>query len=217
MDESIASRGGGVDPRRAFGDRRGALRGSGSVSPGAAWSANISSTGTISGGSLMNCSSPSTSRVSLANAFRRSFDSALATVRWKFFNALVPASAPQRASICVGVELGVPEIEVGHGGERSHRVAVRLRGRAATMRGACPFVEPAVAPGDIEAGGQPLDVPFERAGHVSSKSLTSKTSDRSAEAKPPKFARCASPHSCTFKPECGAEARSAAITLAAPR
>ena len=51
---------------------------------------------------------------------------------------------------------------------------------------------------------------------VSSKSLTSKRSSRSGEANPPKFARWASPHSCTMMPDCAAVARSAAIGKAAP-
>ena len=51
--------------------------------------------------------------------------------------------------------------------------------------------------GDHQAGRQPLDVPLPRAGRVSSKSLTSKTSRRSGEANTPKLDRCASPHSWT--------------------
>ena len=54
-------------------------------------------------------------------------------------------------------------------------------------------------------------------GRVSSKSLTSKTSRRSGEAKAPKLDRCASPHNCTRSPDAGVLARSAAIGSAAPR
>ena len=53
-------------------------------------------------------------------------------------------------------------------------------------------------------------------GSVSSKSLRSKTSRRSGEANPPKFDRCASPHSCTVSPAVGVPFRSEAMILAAP-
>ena len=54
-------------------------------------------------------------------------------------------------------------------------------------------------------------------GRVSSKSLTLKTSARSGDVKTPKFDRWASPHSCTVSAEWGTEARSDAMTSAAPR
>ena len=54
-------------------------------------------------------------------------------------------------------------------------------------------------------------------GSVSSKSFRSNTSRRSGEANTPKFDRWASPHSCASSPATGVSARSAAITLAAPR
>jgi hypothetical protein len=54
-------------------------------------------------------------------------------------------------------------------------------------------------------------------GRISSKSLTSNSSRRSGEANAPKFDRCASPHSCTFRPAVGVPSRSAAMILAAPR
>ena len=54
-------------------------------------------------------------------------------------------------------------------------------------------------------------------GVVSSKSLTSNTSRRSAEPKIPKFDRCASPHACTASPDTGVWERSLAIGSAAPR
>ena len=54
-------------------------------------------------------------------------------------------------------------------------------------------------------------------GSVSSKSLTLKMSERSGDAKNPKFDRCASPQSCTRTPLVGVSARSAAISAAAPR
>ena len=54
-------------------------------------------------------------------------------------------------------------------------------------------------------------------GSVSSKSFRSNTSRRSGEANTPKFDRWASPHSCASSPAAGVPARSAAMTLAAPR
>ena len=54
-------------------------------------------------------------------------------------------------------------------------------------------------------------------GSVSSKSLMSNTSVRSAEANRPKLDRWASPQVCARKPETGVRARSAAMTAAAPR
>jgi hypothetical protein len=54
-------------------------------------------------------------------------------------------------------------------------------------------------------------------GSVSSKSLRSNTSRRSGEPNTPKFDRCASPQDCTWNPERGIPARSAAMIRAAPR
>ncbi len=54
-------------------------------------------------------------------------------------------------------------------------------------------------------------------GSVSSKSLGPNTRRRSGAANPPKFEMCASPQTCTTRPELGVSARSAAITAAAPR
>ena len=54
-------------------------------------------------------------------------------------------------------------------------------------------------------------------GAVSSKSLMSNTIWRSGDAKPPKFARWASPTAWTRKPDWGPAAKSAAMITAAPR
>ena len=54
-------------------------------------------------------------------------------------------------------------------------------------------------------------------GSVSSKSFTSNSKTRPGEANAPKFDRCASPHSWASRPATGVPARSAAMTLAAPR
>ena len=55
------------------------------------------------------------------------------------------------------------------------------------------------------------------AGHVSSKSLTSNTSEPSSEPKAPKFSRWASPQAWASHPVFGVIARSLAMTMAAPR
>jgi hypothetical protein len=54
-------------------------------------------------------------------------------------------------------------------------------------------------------------------GSVSSKSLTSKTRFLSGDAYRPKFETCASPHNCAVSPVSGADAKSEAISRAAPR
>ena len=54
-------------------------------------------------------------------------------------------------------------------------------------------------------------------GRVSSKSRRSNARFRSGVAHRPKFSTWASPHSCTISPLSGWEARSPAMTAAAPR
>ena len=54
-------------------------------------------------------------------------------------------------------------------------------------------------------------------GSVSSKSLMSKITRRSGVAKPPKFIRWQSPHTCVRMPVFGVPARSAAMFSAVPR
>ena len=61
-----------------------------------------------------------------------------------------------------------------------------------------PFSRPAIA----RLAARRLTSHSQGPGSVSSKSLTSKTSARSGDAKPPKFDRCASPHSWTRRPDC---------------
>ena len=72
----------------------------------------------------MNCGSPSTIRVSLAEALRRSLDLALATVLWKLRTTAAPASFPHRFMMSVGVHLGVPDVQGVHPGKGPHRLAV---------------------------------------------------------------------------------------------
>ena len=106
--------------------------------------------------------SPSTSCVSFANAFRLSFVVA--------FSAPCATFAAWRPAFCVaqlplerlGVEGCVPDVEVAGSGELPHPVAVRADRRE---HGGCPLLrrEVAVTAGDLEARGEPLQVPLERA------------------------------------------------------
>ena len=67
--------------------------------------------------------------------------------------------------------------------------------------------ETVVTAHDHEARREPLDVPSNGPGNVSSKSLMSKTNRRSAEAYTPKFERYASPHSCPRRSVVGVSCR----------
>ena len=82
-------------------------------------------------------------------------------------------------------------------GGSCRRSAPSSRGRRRLPRaphGGPPRLVTRLAGGDDDARGEALDVPLERPGADSSKSLRSNTSRRSGLAKMPKFARCASPH-----------------------
>ena len=120
-----------------------------------------SSIGTISGGSLAIRSSPSTTSVSFANAFRLSFDCAFATLRSNRLTSfrLVCRTAPGEV---VASMRGVPEVQVAH--PRELRIAWRY-GPAPCPVDRLPRLQPRSRgpTGHGEAGHQPLDVPFERA------------------------------------------------------
>ena len=73
-------------------------------------------------------------------------------------------------------------------------------------------VKPKVASGDREARDQTFEIPFKRSRQRLVEVVDVDTSRRSGAANAPKFDRCASPHSCTFRPVLGERARSAAIT-----
>ena len=122
---------------------------------------------------------------------------------------------PVAGACGLDVDPRVPDVEVAHRGEAAHRLAVGRRGRLQRVA-ALAAAEAALAPGDRDAGGEPLDVPLERPGRVSPKSLHSKTRRRSGAAKTSKLERWASPQSWARRPVSGAAAKSAAIT-AAPR
>ena len=63
----------------------------------------------------------------------------------------------------VDIEPGVPDVQVSFAGEASDRLAVRA-GCGRHDRATFGLVEVDAASRDLEAGGQPLDIPIERAG-----------------------------------------------------
>ena len=143
---------------------------------------------------------------------------ALATDRRTVRRGLADASDRQPLEHAGGVEAGVPDLEVAPRGEaRASRrgtagpspATIARRSLARRTRGRAPAITMLAASRFTSHSHGP--------GRVSSKSLMSKTSRRSGEAKPPKFARCASPHSWASSPESGVGARSAAMIAAAPR
>ena len=104
------------------------------------------------------------------------------------------------------------------GAAANSRIALRYRAAAATAtRRASAAAKPLSRPATTRLATSRLTSHSNGPGSVSSKSLTSKTSRRSGDPNTPKLDRCASPHSCTRKPEAGVAARSAAIGSAAPR
>ena len=113
------------------------------------------------------------------------------------------------------IDARVPDVEVPHSRVPAHLRPVRLDG-ARCARGVLAG-EPGRAGRDDDARREPLHVPLEGAGSVSSKSFRSKTRLRSGVAKIPKFERWQSPQASTSIPLLGDEPRSAAITAADPR
>ncbi len=97
-------------------------------------------------------------------------------------------------------------------------IAVRYRLAAVMAAAALLFgVNPLLRPAMTKLAASRLTSYSTGPGRVSSKSLRSNINRRSGEAYPPKFDRCASPHSCASSPAVGVTARSAAMILAAPR
>ena len=63
----------------------------------------------------------------------------------------------------VQVRMRIPDVQVGHPGESTHRLPVAGDGGRDDLA-AVLAAEPVAAPSHFQAGGQPLDVPFPRAG-----------------------------------------------------
>ena len=116
----------------------------------------------MSGGSLAILGSPSTIVVSFANAFRLSFDRALARLRSNRFRCFGVALPSRQRRDLVHVDAGVPDLEVGHLGERPDRLPVRTR-HGPIDRLPLFDVEASIPACHGEAGHEPLHVPLERA------------------------------------------------------
>ena len=103
--------------------------------------------------------SPSTSWTRRSNALRLFFFPAFLTFLSHRLHLLLLGDLGQVGEQGVDVEARVPDVEVPHRGEVPHRLAVGADrsedGGAGLLRG-----EVAVAPGDLEAGGETLDVPL---------------------------------------------------------
>ena len=125
---------------------------------------NSDSAGTISGGFSTKRSSPSTSVVSLARAARWSLRLGLGHPALDVGDHLASWPGRPTGSIDgVGVEMRVPDVEVAHAGELPDGRAVRARALGHD-RPAGRVVELAAPRGDLEAGGQALEVPLEGPG-----------------------------------------------------
>ena len=97
-------------------------------------------------------------------------------------------------------------------------IASRYAAAAASVASrACVSVKPLLRAAIVKLAAMRFTSYSNGPGSVSSKSLTSNTRARSGDANTPKFDRCASPQSCTFRPAVGVSFRSAAMIFAAPR
>jgi hypothetical protein len=205
---SSVHRSDGRVPRyRANSPSRSGLR---SVSPAS------SRSGTSSGGSETNFSSPFTRCVSFARARMRSRLYAFASNRRRRRSSLWSRAARSRASIARASSRAYqtsrspcdPKRRIASRQERTAASTARSRARRESCRSRAAISKLAASRFTSHSNGP---------GNVSSKSLRSKRRSRSGDAKPPKLSRCASPDSCTVNPAVGVVARSCAITAAAPR
>jgi hypothetical protein len=96
--------------------------------------------------------------------------------------------ASLRAEGVFDVEAGVPDVQDRHGGEFPHRGPVRRRGRSGDP---APFPggQAVLAACHGRAGGQPLDVPLERAGQRLVGVVQVEGQPPLGEAEAPKFSR----------------------------
>ena len=117
----------------------------------------------ISGGSETILGSPSTFSVSFVNAFMLSFVRAFAAAASTFAACFCGALLPDRLLDGGDVEPRVPDLEVRHRREPPHPLAVFACDAEHDLV-ALRLREVAVAAADLEARGESLHVPFERAG-----------------------------------------------------
>ena len=183
----------------------------------AAWrSGSSSSIGTISGGTLMNRSSPSTSCVSLESARTLSFARALRAARRSASMSCSLTSASNRAASSFSSRRAYQTARLPIAAKR--RIAVRYsRTPAVTAARRLPGLRSCWRQTISTLVAMRLTSHSHGPGSVSSKSLTSKTSVRSGAANAPKFEMWASPQICARRPERGVTARSAAMIAAPPR
>jgi hypothetical protein len=96
--------------------------------------------------------------------------------------------------------------------EANSRIVVRYVPTPATIAARrCASSKPIARPATAKLAAKRFTSHSNGPGSVSSKSLMLKTMRRSGAAKAPKFARRASPHNWTLRPERGVWARSAAM------
>ena len=161
-----------------------------------------SSTGTISGGSLMIRGSPSTRWVSLANALQAVVGARLGHVMLhllcaplvvEFSTTLVEQPLDVRCRAYQTSRFGI-----------SREARASPRGSCATVGGTILVTllseKPLPRPATARLAANRFTSHSHGPGSVSSKSLTSKISRRPGEANAPKLDRWASPHACTTSP-----------------
>ena len=148
--------------------------------------------------------SPSTCSVSFASALMLSFPSAFVTTVSKWSDSSGRTSPPS-LDHRLGIDAGVPEVEVAASRELGHGLAVRGRtARPPTVP--MSLVEPRERPASTKLVARRFTSHSNGPGLVSSKSLMSKTIARSGAANPPKFARCASPQALDLQSRSGGRA-----------
>ena len=163
-------------------------------------SSTSSSMGTISGGWLTIRARPSTTVVSLRQRLDAVSTARLVQHRLGQRDPSLVELVADLGEDLVHVEVGVPDGEVPALRELPHGLPVPGGGSEDDRRRF--LVEnPLSRPATARLAASRLTSHSNGPGWVSSKSLMSKTSRRSGEAKTPKLLMCASPHSCTFRPE----------------
>ena len=166
--------------------------------------------GTMSGGSLTIRGSPSTTWVSLSNAWMLSFVRAFSTRRSASLRPFLSSSAWSRGSpswICMRA-YQTSRLRI----DANSRIAVRYSPTEAVITSPRSASEnPLFRPATARLAARRFTSHSHGPGRVSSKSLMSNSSSRSGDPNRPKFDTCASPQTWTLIPDRGVEARSAAM------
>ena len=166
-----------------------------------------------SGGRLLKRNSPSTTSASLPTTCRpvraRILAISLSIRAWLFFLAVVCAmSSTSRYAY-----------QTSSAGAAANRIMAARYAVAARQATAAAAWAPAPLSraATVALATKRFTSHSHGPGSVSSKSLTSNTRRRSGLANTPKLEMCASPTACTRRPLIDEDARSAAMTAAAPR